>query len=80
MLYAILERPSHIGYFRPMSQGALELAAIVLTMKHPYYTMRARVIGTVQTYSWSDAQRIIRYWQGVRPSAEYQLLAYVGSV
>jgi hypothetical protein len=80
MLYAILERTSYTGYFCPLSQGALELAELVLTMKHPYYTMRARVIGTVQTYSWNDAQRIIRYWQSVRPSAEYQLLAYVERV
>jgi hypothetical protein len=80
MLYAILERTSHVGYFRPLSREALLVAEVVLAIKQPDYTVRTQKVGTVQTFSWDDAQRIIGYWQKVRPYAEYRLLAYVSSV
>jgi hypothetical protein len=80
MLYTIFERTPFPGYFRPLSAYALLRAEMALKLNQHNYPEHARKVGTVLTYSWDDAQRIIDYWRTIHPAAEYQLLADVGSI
>lgn len=75
--YTILQKTPFPGHFEPMPRWQLQTAEYDLQLASRYYHERAARLGSLLLYTLPDAERIVDYWRGRYPSAEFMLLAYV---
>ena len=80
MRYIVLERTPMPGYWQALALCWIQDAEYHLRFNKRHYYERAFVMGTypdkLYMYQLQDANEIVRYWQAIRPFAEYKLLAY----